>query len=226
MALLVFDLDGTVVDSRADLAASANDVLESYGATPLSESDVAMLVGEGARMLVARALKKAGALGPAGQVSLDEALARFLAAYDKRLVEKTRPYAQMAEALTDARASGHRLALLTNKPEAPSRRLLEHFDLAGYFSWVIGGDSAFGRKPDPTGLNWLMREAGARPAGTVMIGDSQIDADTARNAGARFCLARYGFGQAREATVLNAGEAGVNAPSEIAAALRALALDA
>ena len=186
-ALVVFDLDGTLVDSRRDLADSTNDMLAAYGAPPLRLDQVVGMVGEGARVLVERALR-ASRLDPATPMALD----RFRAIYDRRLLMHTRPYPGIDAVVRDA-ASRAAVALLSNKPEAPSRRLLEAFDWTASFQWVIGGDGPFPRKPDPAGLRHLMAQAGAVPASTMVVGDSLIDLETARRAGARACAAAYGF---------------------------------
>jgi len=187
--LFVFDLDGTLIDSERDIADSANQLLASCGTQTLDEDSIAQMVGEGAGLLVQRAFAAAGAPAP------PDALARFLAIYDSRLLERTRPYDGMAEALeTLGRRAA--LAVLTNKPIALTRRLLDALDLARHFSHdaVIGGDGPFPRKPDSTGLQHLIAQAGATEASTLLVGDSIIDWRTAKQAGTVVCLARYGFG--------------------------------
>jgi len=216
MSLVVFDLDGTLVDSRLDLAESTNEMLASYGAAELPVDAVAAMVGEGAKVLVRRALAAAGL-----SADEDDALGRFRDIYDRRLLVHTKPYDGI-EATVRALASSVRLAVLTNKPEAPSRRLLEAFDLASLFARVIGGDSGFARKPDPAGLEWLMRDAGVAPGGTWLVGDSMIDVETARRAGVKMCVALYGFGQLRGELVLDGHEKTVRAAREIPAALTAM----
>jgi phosphoglycolate phosphatase len=212
---VVFDLDGTLIDSRADLARSTNDTLMSFGAPPLPETQVATFVGDGARTLVARALEAAGLPSSA----LDQALARFLEIYSARLMDETRPYDGIAEIVEHAAAAGHAMGVITNKPQAPTDRLLGAFDLARHFQWVIGGDTAFGRKPDPASLHWMMNQRGVEPSRTLFVGDSAIDANTARAAGAAFCLAAYGFGQAREATPLRPDEFRAETPRDVAMAI-------
>ena len=179
--LLVFDLDGTLVDSSRDLADSANALLVSYGAAPLDEPSVIRMVGEGAAVLVARLMAARGV-----QADPAEALARFLALYDERLLAHTRPYDGIPEALDELRRWA-RLAVLTNKPGAATARILDGLGLRPRFEWVIGGDAAVGRKPDPAGLLWLVRQAGADASATVMIGDSMVDLRTAQNAGDPAC---------------------------------------
>jgi len=188
-ALVIFDLDGTLIDSRRDLAESTNEMLASYGAAARPIDEVAAMVGEGAKVLVERALAAAG-LDPGAPEALD----RFRAIYDRRLFEHTRPYPGIDVVVRDA-AAGAALAVLSNKPEAPSRRLLEEFDLSRWFRWVVGGDGPFPRKPDPAAVVFLMAEAQAAAGRTLLVGDSTIDVLTARHAGVRMCVARYGFGR-------------------------------
>ena len=209
MSLIVFDLDGTLVDSRLDLAESTNEVLATYGAPALPVDRVAMMVGEGARKLVERALGAAG-LDPAEP----EALARFLEIYGRRLLGHTRPYEGIPDALARLGAD-HPLAVLTNKPGALTRRLLDAFDLARHFRSVIGGDSEWGRKPDPAGLRALMREHGAEAGGTWLVGDSMIDVETARRAGTRMCVVLYGFGHLRGELVLDGTESVARTAADI-----------
>jgi phosphoglycolate phosphatase len=187
--LIVFDLDGTLVDSRRDLTDSANAVLVAYGADPLGEELIGRMVGEGAATLIARAFAASGHDLPA------DALDRFLAIYDERLLRHTRPYPRMPDVLAELQARA-RLAVLTNKPLRATRRILDGLDLARYFSAedVVGGDGPFPRKPDPTGLRHLIASAGATAGETALVGDSMIDWRTARNGGVRLYLAGYGFG--------------------------------
>jgi phosphoglycolate phosphatase len=147
------------------------------------------MVGDGAARLVARVFKASGLDLP------PDALERYLALYDERLLQHTRPYSGIPATL-EALASRAALAVLTNKPLAPTRRILDGLDLARYFrdDAVLGGDGPFPRKPDPAALRHLMTAAHASPETTVMVGDSDIDRRTAQAAASRVCLARYGFG--------------------------------
>lgn len=186
--LIAFDLDGTLVDSGRDLATGVNRMLGWCGAAPLAEAEVVGMVGDGASVLVRRALAAAG-IDPDYPGALD----RFLAEYDACLLDCTRPYDGIPEILQ--RLGGAcRLAVLTNKPTDATGRILEALDLRRYFGAVLGADSPFGRKPDPAGLEHLMRQAGASRDRTLLVGDSPIDLETARRAGTHICLARYGFG--------------------------------
>jgi len=200
--LIIFDLDGTLVDSRRDLANSANHLLADYRRPPLDDQVVIAMVGEGARTLVARVMQTGGATG-----DVDQALARFLDIYDGKLVDHTHLYPGVADGLARL-ASRLPLGVLTNKPQVHTDRLLAHFDLDRFFCGVIGGDTVLGRKPDPAGLHSLARTAGVDVAEALMVGDSWVDVDTARRAGARVCFADYGFGQAPPGGLLD-GEARV-----------------
>jgi len=187
--LLVFDLDGTLVDSRHDLADSANALIVERGGTALPVERITGMVGEGAAKLVMRALAAAGL----GRDDLGAALARFLDLYDDRLLAHTRLYPGTREML-QASAARLPLAILTNKPQRHTDRLLEGLEVRSFFRWVIGGDTPHGRKPDPSGLSHLVSTAGVTADETVMVGDSAIDLRTARAAATRVCLVRYGFG--------------------------------
>ena len=188
--LIAFDLDGTLIDSRRDLADSANQLVAELGGAPLTEDAVTGMVGEGAAMLVRRALAAAGVRDIRG------ALARFLEIYDARLLDHTRLYDGVVDAVRHARTLG-KVAVLTNKPAAASERILAGLDVRGLFDMVTGGDGPCGRKPDPAGLGALMQEAGAAPDTTLLVGDSAIDHETAQRAGVHCCLAAFGFGYAR-----------------------------
>ena len=215
--LAIFDLDGTLIDSRRDLADSANEMLAGYGAAPLAEDDIASMIGCGAAMLVKRVITAAGV-----DASLEEALGRFLALYDGRLTHHTRPYEGIPQLLDDLRAEHVSMALLTNKPREQSVKILDVFDLAKFFPWVVGGDGPWPRKPAPDGARFLMNQASAGPGETMLIGDSMVDLQTSRNAGVRICLARYGFGFADlAAEELRGDESLVDTPAEIAGVLHA-----
>ena len=209
--LYVFDLDGTLVDSRRDIADAANALLVSCGAAPIPETDIGRMVGDGAARLIARAFKASGVELP------HDALERYLASYDERLLQHTRPYHGIP-AVLETLSGRAALAVLTNKPLAATRRILDGLDLARYFApdAVLGGDGPFPRKPEPDGLRHLMAAVGAVAASTLMVGDSSIDWRTARAAPCRVCLARYGFGfDTVPVHELAPGERVIDAPHEL-----------
>jgi phosphoglycolate phosphatase len=186
--LIVFDLDGTLVNSRRDLAESANDVLQHYGCAPQAEDTIGRMVGDGAATLVARAFAAARCPQP------PDALQRFLSIYNSRLLKWTRPYDGVVDLLKFLRPRVT-LAVLTNKPLGATVTILDGLGLAPFFGErVVGGDGPPPRKPDPAGLRGIIADAGAAPERTLMVGDSVIDWDTAVAASAHICLARYGFG--------------------------------
>jgi phosphoglycolate phosphatase len=188
--LFVFDLDGTLIDSRRDIADAANELLMRCGVASLPEAAVARMVGEGAAVLVARAFEARGARMP------PDALDQFLAIYGERLTVHTRPYPGMMETLTELRKRETRLAVLTNKPRRSTLTILERLELQPFFlpELVLCGDDPWPRKPDPAGLRHLITRANVAATATLLIGDSLIDWRTARAADTSVCLARYGFG--------------------------------
>lgn len=209
VSLIVFDLDGTLVDSRRDLAAAANALLRACGAPALDEEAVGRMVGDGAAMLVKRAFDAAGVPQP------PDALARFLVLYGERLLDTTRPYEGVPELLA---ALGGRMpmAVLTNKPRAMAETMLAGLGLRDFFGDVFGGDGPYPRKPDAQGLQALTQAAGADPGAAVLVGDSPVDLRTARSARTLICLARYGFGFANvPAGELRGDEWMIDAPLDL-----------
>jgi len=208
--LVVFDLDGTLIDSIGDLALAVNRLVAELGGCPLRLDEVSAMVGEGASLLVRRALAAAGL-----DTDLAQALPRFLEIYDSVLPGRTRPYAGIPEAL-EALVPGATLAVLTNKPTAATLKLLGALGLARFFPLVVGGDGPLRRKPDPDGLRHLLDAAGTPPAAAVLVGDSLVDLQTARAAGVRACVARYGFGQATfPASALRGDELLADSPADL-----------
>jgi phosphoglycolate phosphatase len=193
--LVVFDLDGTLIDSRVDLANSVNATLAHLGRPALPDAVIATYIGDGVSMLVRRALGD-----PEGDVHdveyVDAAVTYFLDYYREHKLDFTYVYEGVCEGLEEIRAEmpGVGMAVLTNKPVRPSRDICAHFALDRYFFQNYGGNSFHTKKPDPAGLLALMTEAGrARAEETVMIGDSAVDVLTARNCGARSVGCLYGL---------------------------------
>lgn len=213
IALVVFDLDGTLVDSHRDLADSANAMLLEFGATPLAADEITAMVGDGAAMLVRRVLKRGGLVATDAR----HALERFLVHYDERLLATTKPYDGMEDTLRALRAEGRLLAVLTNKPHRASVRILEGLGLLPLFSDVVGGDTTYGRKPDPAGLLAVVSNAHTTPAETLFVGDSAVDLATARAAGTVICLARYGFGYRFKDGDFDGAEMFIDAPRDLVA---------
>jgi phosphoglycolate phosphatase len=201
--LLVFDLDGTLIDSAQDLCNSVNAALDHVGCGPLPDPLIASFVGNGAPMLMRRSLALAGGCQPEAveENQLAQAYQFFLQYYREHKLDFTYAYEGVLDALKalhelhDAPEGPSRImAVLTNKPVRPARGICEGLGLAGYFLHIYGGDSFPVKKPDPLGLRSLMEETGARPEETIMIGDSKVDVETARNAGAWSLGCAFGFG--------------------------------
>lgn len=188
MALVIFDLDGTLVDSVDDLCNSVNAARAYMGLPPLPHDLVASYVGNGAPVLIRRAM------GPeASEEQVQEALSFFLSYYREHMLDHTRPYPGVVETLEQLRGQGVKMAVLTNKPQRFSRDLCAGLGLSQYFFQIYGGNSFEQKKPDPIGIRTLMQEAGAKQAETWMVGDSATDVLTARNAGVRSVGVTYGI---------------------------------
>jgi len=211
--LVVFDLDGTLVDSSTDLANAVNELLAELGVKGLPDPEIVAMVGEGAAVLVRRALTASG-LDPETPGALD----RFLTHYNAHLLDFTRPYPGMVEAL-EKLSTHFPLAVLTNKPGYATERVLEGLGLQRYFRDIIGGDTAFGRKPSPAALEHLAATAAAPIESVLLVGDSPVDLATARNAHARICLARYGFGYRFAPEDFRGDEAVIDTPMDLVAVL-------
>ncbi|MBI2822219.1 MAG: HAD-IA family hydrolase [Acidobacteria bacterium] len=185
--LLVFDLDGTLIDSLQDLADSVNAVLEHYAAGPLPASLIREFIGGGAPELVRRSLAASGIEG-----QQEKALTRFLRHYQQHCLVKTRPYPGIARTLARLHTQVA-LAVLTNKPYASTRHILDSLHIGAYFKLIAAGDTFAVRKPDPRGLQAIMRQFQTAPGRTLMVGDSQIDMETGKRAGTWTCGAGYGM---------------------------------
>jgi phosphoglycolate phosphatase len=188
MNLLIFDLDGTLIDSKVDLVHSVNAARGLMNLRPISEELVSSYVGNGAPVLMRRAL------GPAAsEAEVQRALEYFLGYYREHMLDNTRLYPGVKEALDRLRDARMNMAVLTNKPVRFSRELVEGLELGQHFFQVYGGNSFKQKKPDPIGIETLLRESGVARERTIMVGDSGVDIRTARNAHIRACGVTYGF---------------------------------
>jgi len=187
--LLIFDLDGTLVDTKMDLALSVNAMRQQMGLSPLPHEVIATYVGHGVGPLIRRSL---------GANATDDAIERgselFVEYYRHHLLDNTTLYPGVPEALAELR--GRKMAVLTNKPTDMSREILSGLGLASYFDFVYGGDSFPQRKPEPMGVWKLMEDLQMPAAKTMMVGDSDTDVLTGRNAKVWTCAVTYGFGAA------------------------------
>jgi phosphoglycolate phosphatase len=188
MDLVIFDLDGTLIDSKLDLAQAVNAMLRHMGRTPLDNERVYSYVGNGAPVLVRRTMGT-----QATDAEVEEALEYFLEYYRDHKLDYTTPYPGVMESLARLAAAGKRMAVLTNKPARISREIVDGLGMGNYFFQVYGGNSFDFKKPHPLGVSKLMEEAGVAPERTMIVGDSSVDIRTARNAGVFACGVTYGF---------------------------------
>ncbi|MDD5676472.1 MAG: HAD-IA family hydrolase [Kiritimatiellae bacterium] len=193
--VLIFDLDGTLIDSRRDLAAGINLMRRHYGLLPLPVETVTGFVGEGIRNLVTRSLADAPFA-----VDLEESVRLDTKFYRQHLHDDTVLYPGVREGLDCLAAAGHALALLTNKPGAASREILRHFEIEALFASIIGGDSGIPLKPEPEAVFAILRTVNGTPANTWMIGDNHTDIAVAHRAGIHSIFTAYGFGKLRAET--------------------------
>ncbi len=185
---LIFDLDGTLIDSKLDLALSINATLKHMGRAPLPHEKIFGMVGNGASVLVQRAL----GLKNISDEEVQAGLSYFLSYYRSHMLDNTVAYSGVQEGL--ALLGDRPMAVLTNKPVNFSRAILDGLDLSRYFRFVYGGNSFEQKKPHPMGMETLLRELGVKPEHAMIVGDSEIDIQTARNSGVWACGVSYGLG--------------------------------
>jgi phosphoglycolate phosphatase len=188
---LIFDLDGTLIDSKLDLALSINAMLKRMGRAELVYEEIFGMVGNGAPALVRRAFG-AEDLKAASDEEADTGLAYFLSYYRNHMLDNTVTYPGVREGL--ALLENHPMAVLTNKPVNFSRAILDGLGLSRYFRFVYGGNSFEKKKPHPMGVETLLRELNSKPKETMIVGDSEVDIQTARNSGIWSCGVSYGLG--------------------------------
>lgn len=184
---LIFDLDGTLIDSKQDLIRSVNAMLRELGRRELAEETISGYIGHGAPRLMARALGD-----ECTEAERERALEFFLRYYEEHKMDTTCAYPGVGETLEELRAIP--MAVLTNKPVRISVRILDAMRLSKYFRLIYGGNSFETKKPDPLGARTILRELSAEPGETLLVGDSEVDVQTARNAGTLAAAVNYGFG--------------------------------
>ncbi len=202
--LVVFDLDGTLVDSRHDIAHSANLTLGLLGLPTLPPDTIIGFVGGGVRNLALRSLTAAAGSGTAIP-SPEEFVARFLPIYAEHLLDRTLPYSGVVDTLAALDAASIAMAVVTNKPAEPARRIVEGLGL-GPFALIVGGDSAPTRKPDPEPLLRAVRHVGAEVSETLYVGDMGIDVETASAAAVRFVGVTWGLASRADLAAAGARE--------------------
>jgi phosphoglycolate phosphatase len=195
---LIFDLDGTMVDTAPDLAGAMNALLQRFGRDPLPPGEVRDMVGEGARKLMARAWSATGK--PASEAELDHLFDLFIAHYDDHLTDNSQPFDGLEQVLDLFLTQGFRLAVCTNKSERASRNLLQALDLDHRFAALIGGDTLAHAKPHPAPVHEALKRAGGSVERAVMIGDSKTDIHAARAAGLPVIAVSFGYSREPVAT--------------------------
>jgi phosphoglycolate phosphatase len=210
--LIIFDLDGTLIDSARDLVIAVNQTLAHFDLPPLSPEVVRSYVGNGAAMLVRRSLG-------AREELLEEALPYFVKDYRAHALAHTRLYPGVAATVAELAEQGHTLAVLTNKPVKISTDIVAGLGVGGYFQRIYGGDSFERKKPDPIGILTLLKETSSAGEDAWMVGDSGVDVETARNAKVRVCGVNWGFQP--ESFEANPPDILVAEPRELLAALAA-----
>jgi len=184
---IIFDLDGTLIDSREDLSIAVNLMRKDFGLEELSVETITSYVGNGTRKLVERSL--AGTC-----VDIELAIQLMKQHYLEHLTDRTTLYEGVSEGLAELHAWGVPLSVITNKPIIPCQKILEHHKLMNLFGAVIGGDSGFALKPDPESLTHVVRKFSVSPVNSWILGDNYTDMESGRRAGLKRCFAEYGFG--------------------------------
>jgi phosphoglycolate phosphatase len=195
--LIIFDLDGTLIDSRRDIAVSVNETLEALSLPALSKDLIYSYVGNGVRPLLERAVREAGL-----ENGLERAVEIFRQVYPKRLLETTVMFDGVEDVLTHFLSLGKKMAVASNKPYRYVEDILNGLDMTGFFLSVKGGDSQKRSKPEPDMLNSIMSETGVGSGSTVFVGDSGVDIQTGKNSAVRTIGVTYGF-RSREEVVKN-----------------------
>jgi phosphoglycolate phosphatase len=188
--IIIFDLDGTLIDSRQDLADGINHMRMQFGLEPLALETVSGYIGDGVRKLVERSLQGA-------DVDFEAALTINKEYYFSHLTVHTYLYDGVADGIRRLAEAGHKLALLTNKPGDPSRAILRHFRIDQFFTAIIGGGDVANLKPEPDGVFKCLEAAGMDTDTAWMVGDHYTDLAVAKNAGVKSAFVRYGFGEER-----------------------------
>ncbi len=204
--LIIYDLDGTLIDSRLDIAHAVNWTLKEIGFKELSMEQISHFVGSGVKNLMQGVLREAGA--KRGQAPFDakdskgawpllsDSIKLFRRRYGEHLLEHTRLYPSVLKVLECLKI--HKQAVVTNKPENFSLTILKGLGIESYFFQVVGGDTGFPKKPVPEGVLNILKQAGVRANQAILVGDSALDIETAKNAGIRVAAVTYGFGKRDE----------------------------
>jgi len=218
LAAVVFDLDGTLIDSAPEIAGALNAVLATHGRPAVARDKVIAMIGDGSAMLLRRGFDATGGPPP----DFDAALARFVDIYDAWPVDPAQVYPGVAETLAHLRRAGLKIGLCTNKPERVTRSVLTALGLIDAFDAIAGGDTLHARKPDPAHLGWVVDRLGVAKVGAVMVGDNANDVAAARGYGIPVVAVSYGY--PRMAVADLGADAVIDRMTDLPAALAALAV--
>lgn len=197
ISLFIFDLDGTLIDSKEDIAGSVNHTMREIGLPPVPDDVICSFVGNGVTPLIRQSVESAlPSAGSNPAPTFEDTLRIFMEHYDHHLLERTRPFPGIPEVLEKFRASPK--VVVTNKSQAFSEKILKGLGLAPHFRGIFGGDTNFPKKPDSAVVHHLLKSFGVAPGKTVIIGDSRVDIETGKNAGILTCGVAYGFRPRRE----------------------------
>ena len=187
---IIFDLDGTLIDSRKDLAAAVNLMRQDFHLHDLPVDDIVSYLGNGAKLLVERTMADAGF-----DYGIDDALSLFKKHYESKMLDQTLLYPGVADGIKSLTLSGWKLAVITNKPTFHCLEILKHFSIDKYFGICIGGDSGFPLKPEPDSAFSALEKSNSKAETSWIVGDHYTDMATGRKAGLKRCFANYGFGK-------------------------------
>lgn len=190
LQLLLFDLDGTLIDSGPDIAAAVNRLLAYHDLRPLPEAEIITYVGRGVRLLLSQVF---AVTGSPKDTTIEELYKEFVAFYQTELTLRTRPYPGVLPTLERLSSEGYTLGICTNKPVFLAKPILEHLGLAPFFRCLVGGDTLPVRKPDPAPVLYAIQSLHSSPEQTLLIGDSTYDILAGKAAGVWTCAVTYGY---------------------------------
>lgn len=188
--LICFDLDGTLIDSRADIASSVSHALEHFGAKGVASDDITPMVGHGLLKTVELAAKLSGL-----EIDLEKAKKITVDYYNSNPVVNTYMYECVPEGLKELHDRGFVIALFSNKLTELCEKILGILGIKNYFTYIVGAGSGFKMKPEPEALNFMLNDASCNPLDSYMVGDSDVDMETGKRAGIKLCFASYGYGK-------------------------------
>ena len=189
-SLICFDLDGTLIDSRGDIASAVSYALEHFGAEPLKADDITSMVGHGLLKTVEFAVEKCGL-----PIDLPKAKEMTVDYYNRNPVVHTYIYDGVAEGLKTLHTKGFVIALFSNKLTELCEKVLDILEIKNYFTYIVGSGSGFKMKPDPEAISFMLDDGNCDPCSSYMVGDSDVDMESGERGGLKLCFASYGYGK-------------------------------